>query len=168
MKAVDKAYYVKLPKGDKAQTKAKLKLMWSLAKDGSENPIVIKKAREIIADLPSKNFRAEFERIFDWVSENIRYTKDIDGRELFHTPELLLDWKQGDCDDHAILIAALLISIGHPVQFKAVKDRSNGNLYVHVFAETKVGNRWIALDTTEPEQGIGFIHPMAFSPLRFP
>jgi len=168
MKTPDKIYRVYLPLGDRSQTLHKLKVMWLLAKDGIENPEVLKTSREIVANIPSKNYRAEFEAVYDWACENLRYTQDPTGREMFHTPDIMLDWKQGDCDDHSILIASLLMCLNHPVRFKAVKEKGGDGTYAHVFPETKSGRQWVAMDSTMPEYDIGFIAPSAYSALRYP
>ncbi len=42
----------------------------------------------------------------------------------------------------------LLESIGHPTRFVAVGFRPHN--YSHVYLETKIGNTWLGLETTEP------------------
>lgn len=69
--------------------------------------------------------------------------------ETVHTPEAMLQIKQGDCDDMSILIAALLLSIGIKCQFVAL-DQGKG--FVHVWTAAKIGAKWIHMDATEPYQ----------------
>jgi transglutaminase-like putative cysteine protease len=56
----------------------------------------------------------------------------------------------GDCDDKAILLAALLSSIGHRVRFIGVATVPN--MYNHVWLQCLLQGRWIDLEPTEPVQ----------------
>jgi transglutaminase-like putative cysteine protease len=56
--------------------------------------------------------------------------------------------RAGDCDDKSVLLAALLESIGHPTRFVAIGFQPDD--FEHVFVETKIADRWISLETTEP------------------
>jgi predicted transglutaminase-like cysteine proteinase len=106
-------------------------------------------ARELCAGLAQKDFVGEARRIFDFVKMKIRYLKDIDGIETLHAPEWMLNIRQGDCDDKAILAAALLLSIGHsPVRFIAVAF--SPDRFSHVWLQDYLGNKWVDLETTEP------------------
>jgi transglutaminase-like putative cysteine protease len=73
--------------------------------------------------------------------------------ELIISPRLMLANIEdsgriyGDCDDAAVLVAALLYGIGIPVRFKAINQAADGS-YQHVFAEYNLGGGWMALDTT--------------------
>ena len=158
---------VPLSTNNRTATLETLKLMWKLAKDGKTSALVFQSARQIINNVPNKAFAQEVEAIYWWVAENIRYTLDVHEVETLQLPEWTIKIGHGDCDDHAILLAALLQTVGHPVRFKAVKAQGNGPNYCHVFTETKIGNRWIALDTTLPEKGIGYIDSSAHTPLIF-
>lgn len=91
-----------------------------------------------------------------WVQHNIRYIQDPQSVELVQTPQKTLQWRAGDCDDQAVLIAALLDSIGHPVQFMAMGFR--GGPLAHVLTRTKIGTQWVAVETIRPV-GLGFLPP---------
>lgn len=158
---------VPLSNNNRRATLQTLKLMWGLAKEGKTNTDIYTKSREIMIGLPNKAFKQEVIAIYDWVVNNIRYTQDVREVETLQTPDWTLKMRQGDCDDHAILLAALLQSVGHPVRFVAVKCEGAGPYYVHVFTQTKIGNSWLALDTTMPDEGIGFVDSRAHSPIFF-
>lgn len=104
-------------------------------------------ALSIVSRVPGKNWAREAFAVQDWVKQNIRYTKDVHGVETLQTPVQTLRLRQGDCDDQSSLVASLLAAIGHPTRFVAVGF--SGTRYDHVFAETKIGNKWLALETTE-------------------
>lgn len=104
-------------------------------------------ALRIVSTLPNKAYAKEARLIQKWVRENIRYVRDVNGIETIQTPEATLEIGQGDCDDQAILVAALLESIGHPTRFRAIAAGTNS--FNHVFTETKVGSKWLSVETTE-------------------
>jgi len=50
--------------------------------------------------------------IYDWISENIAYVSDPNSMESVYHPSETLKSGAGDCDDHAVLLASMLESIG--------------------------------------------------------
>ena len=101
------------------------------------------------AGLQQKDFIGEARRVHAFVRDQIRYVRDTDGIELLHDPATLLALGAGDCDDKAILAAALLGSIGHaPLRFVAVAFQPE--CYSHVWLQDFIGGRWVDLETTEP------------------
>jgi len=106
-------------------------------------------ALSIIQDVPgTKNFPAQVARIQHYVRNNIQYVRDITSVETVQTPERTVQNKAGDCDDQSLLVATLLETIGHPTRFVAIKTKLLGP-FVHVFTETRIGRRWVAVETTE-------------------
>lgn len=95
-----------------------------------------------------KNFADQVRAVHNYVQSNIQYVKDVNGVETLATPIKTLEFRKGDCDDQATLLAALLEAIGHKTRFVAIRMKPFGP-FVHVFTETKIGNRWIPLETTE-------------------
>ncbi len=132
-----------------------LRIMSRLVKEGKKNISVRLLAGQLTRNLPQKHWSGEVNTIFDFVQNNIRYVRDINGVETLHTPETILSLGYGDCDDKSVLLASLLESIGHPTRFKAIALSQDN--YCHVYVETKIGDKWIPLDTTEP-------HSMGWEP----
>jgi len=164
----DKAQLIALSANNRTATLQTLKLMWGLTNEGRLHNDIRHLALQIVADLPSKAYKLETEAIYNWVANNIRYTLDIDGIETLQTPDWTLKLRQGDCDDHAILVASLLRAIGHKVKFVAIKDKTSGSKnYCHVYAITKIGPHWVSVDTTEAEHGMGYIDPRSYEPIFF-
>lgn len=64
-----------------------------------------------------------------------------------HTTNALLNNRYGDCDDKAILMAALLLSIGHAPRF--VAGAFDSVKYSHVWLQDKIKGRWLDMETTE-------------------
>lgn len=118
---------------------------------GARNPLIRERANIETRYLKQKDWRGQIEKIFEFVRDKIRYQRDIHGVETLHFPEIILEQGQGDCDDKVILLGALLKSIGYPVKLIAVNfEHRPEHVYTHVFLEVKLGNRWIALDASEP------------------
>ncbi len=97
--------------------------------------------------LAPKDFAGEARRLFNFVRDEIRYIRDIDGVETLHTADWVLRLRAGDCDDKAILLAALLLSIGHTPRFKAVAFDPGD--YSHVWTQDFLGGRWVDMEPTE-------------------
>lgn len=141
-----------IPNGESG-TRATLKAMGEIVNQYKKVRAVRELALRIIQDVPAKRWRLEVQAIFDFVKSNIRYTKDVRGVETLHSPIQLLRLKQGDCDDMSILAASLLESIGHPTRFCAVGI--NGSNFCHVFAQTKIGGKWVTLECTKEDYSLG-------------
>lgn len=124
-----------------------LYFMRKIVKASRSNPVVIQTARGLVSGIQEKNWKAEINSVFNFVRDCIRYTLDPNEVETLTTPEMLLEIRQGDCDDKSMLLAALLQAIGHPTRFRAIGFRPQA--LEHVYVETKVGEEWIALDSTE-------------------
>lgn len=129
--------------------RATLRIMSQVTKKYKAAPAVRELALKLTKDLPQKKWLLEAARIHEFARDRIRYVKDIRGIETIQTPVQTLRIGQGDCDDKSTLIASLLESLGHPTRFLAV-GFSGPNSYSHVFPETKIGGKWVALEATEP------------------
>lgn len=122
---------------------------------------VLGAAWEIIGhDAPPGTVLARVERVFRFVSTRLRYTYDPPGLEWFKTPAAalreisLVGTFAGDCDDAAVLLAALLRGVGVPTRFVVMSQRADGDLH-HIYVEAAVGGRWLALDPIVPATAIG-------------
>jgi hypothetical protein len=84
--------------------------------------------------------------IFYWVRSKIQYVNDPIGIETVQSPEITLQIRAGDCDDHATLVAAMAMSIGIPTRFVVIgPDPEN---FGHVYTELKIDGSWLPADTT--------------------
>jgi len=137
-----------IPNGKKG-TLATLKIMRQVTRRYKSSLTIRVLAQKLTRQLPQKNFTAEVRMIHQFVRDKIRYVKDIRGVETIQTPIQTLKLGSGDCDDKAILSASLLESIGHPTRFVACGFLIKGS-YSHVFAQTKIGDKWISVECTEP------------------
>lgn len=86
-----------------------------------------------------------------FVRQKMKYLADPDGGEYVQSPEVLLrqidrnGHAYGDCDDHVVLLGAMLTSIGIPVRVAAVK-LGRTELFNHVVLEWRRGDKWIVAD----------------------
>lgn len=134
-------------------TRATLKLMADISKRYKKNPTIFELSRCIVRNVPNKQWLMEAGAILKWVQRHIRYTMDIQGVETLQTPVQTLRLGQGDCDDHSMLIASLLMAINRPARFVAVGRMPNS--FEHVFTQTKVGDKWVTLESTEENWPLG-------------
>jgi predicted transglutaminase-like cysteine proteinase len=136
--------------------KATLALMVKLALQAKRDFRIRSQALQIVGGLSSKDWMGEVTAIQQYVRDDIRYVRDINDIETLSTPIQTIQQRQGDCDDKALLAAALLETVGHPARFVAV-GKTPGR-FEHVLVETRIGNKWIPVETTEPVQ-VGWYPP---------
>ena len=141
--------------------------MKSLARQRSGHPLVQQLARNILLNynVESQNYIDEALAIGDYVKRKVRYVRDPDDIEQLQDPLTMIDQlkrgvAQGDCDDIATLIATLLLSVGHRPEYRAVRYRSYGGPYNHIYVIVRERNwkgpvRRIVLDGILKRDPIG-------------
>lgn len=105
-------------------------------------------------NVPARNWKLEAVAVFEWVRNNIRYTRDPTNIELFQRPRRTVELKTGDCDDFSILICSLLGSIGHVCMLRVIGITANDQPeHIYPLDMIPPGNptEYIALDATRPE-----------------
>lgn len=118
--------------------------------EGIQSPNVRKLAEEAITGKEN-----HIVAVFDFVKETFPYVPDPADRELFiHPNRIAEDYFAGrtrgfDCDDHALLNAAMLGSIGYKTRL-ALLDTDFDYQLDHAVAEvySEVLQNWFILDTT--------------------
>jgi hypothetical protein len=141
---------MKIPSGF-AGTQETASRMSTLIREGAKDFYVRQKAIDILlaAGVPPKDYLGEVRALFEWVRDNVRYTKDPFRVEVLHSARKLAELRAGDCDDKAILLGAMLESIGHPVRLVLTgPDPQRPRLFSHVYIEVSHRGRWIPLDAT--------------------
>lgn len=97
--------------------------------------------------------RCRMIRLLGFVKNVVPYEKDVAGVETLHTPTDQLERIRhygnagGDCDDAAMLLAALLMSLGIQVRLVALSVRPDRVLH-HVAVEARDGRSgwWVYVD----------------------
>lgn len=136
---------------------ATLRKMRSIVNVSIATPIVVEQAHSIIRGLRARDQYNISLAIRFWLAQNFRFVSDPIGVELVRTPEYMLNqfhtsgYVSGDCDDAAVLGAALAKSVGVQSIFVAIGFQAFGPLS-HVFTILKPlnFNKRISLDVTKP------------------
>lgn len=135
---------------------ATLHKMRSVANDAIQMPIVVETAHTIIRGQRARDFQNMALAVRYFLAQNFRFVPDPIGVELVRTPEYMIrqyhtfGYISGDCDDVAVLGAALGKAVGVPAKFVAIGFRTFGSL-VHVFTLLlPSGSPIVSLDVTKP------------------
>jgi hypothetical protein len=107
----------------------------------SDQPAVIDRLKEIAG--AQKDPVALSRKLLNWVYRR------VEKRPVMSVPSALqvLETMQGDCNEHAALLAALLRAAGIPARICAGLVFRQGAFYYHAWNEAYLG-RWVTLDAT--------------------
>ena len=107
----------------------------------------------------------------DYVKRKVRYVKDPSNIEYLQDPvdlikQIQAGTAQGDCDDQALLTAALLLSVGHDPKFRAVRYETVVGNYNHIYVVVYERNPYkeiqrVVLDCILKDKQIGTEVPHA-------
>lgn len=132
-----------------------LKRMADAVRRDVETPEVLEGAAAIVADVSGRDSFAQVARIADWVRAHTAFLRDPRPIEVLRGPVYMLEdiardgVAQGDCDDVAMLAAALAQAIGIPARFIAEGYVPGGPL-AHVYTVLQTPAGWLAIDTQRP------------------
>ena len=121
------------------------------------DPTVITTAKDVVAYVPPGDFEGQAMAIGSWLAEHFQFVRDPLGVELLHEPRYMLQvidrraFFSGDCDDAAVLGAALAKAVGLRARFRAIGFR-RGGLLSHVIADVWTPRGWVQYDVTRPAQ----------------
>lgn len=139
--------------------------MASLANRALTVPLVVETANGIAATVAARDYAGIAQNIRAWLQRHFRFVRDPLGVELLRDPEYQLrQWMAqgfitGDCDDVAVLGAALGKAVGIGARFVAVGFTPGGPL-LHVYTvltgrvDGGIGSlgAGVNLDVTRPAQ----------------
>lgn len=151
-----------------------VRIMAGVARSRAGDPRVRQLALAILLDrnVGSHNFLDEDCAIAEFVQKNVRYVRDPNGIEQLHDPVYMIDHiragdAQGDCDDQALLLASLLLSIGAQPYFVIVRYNRTSGSFNHIYTCVYDKN-WtdrqksrLVMDTIVKTEPIGFEVPYA-------
>lgn len=148
---------IPLPDGDRGIA-VTIDWMNKAARDGARDPQIRQLALQIAQGVGNKDSTGELNAVYAWVKQTIRFRGEWD--ETVQAPEVTLKFGAGDCDDHSVLMCALLGSIGYRCRFKTVAVRGEQQ-FTHVYAEAldPATGQWTALDTTVQQAYPGWEPP---------
>lgn len=132
-----------------------IRFLSRLGKGYGVNTCVVAFARCLMQGVVTNDARKEqLDTIAGWVLSNVVYQADPRGIEYVRSPvQMLKEWYKtgrayGDCDDHTLLVNALLIALGIPARPVAViLPGSVDQTFNHVISQVNIGQGWIDLDT---------------------
>lgn len=122
--------------------------------------IVRRAAHEAIRRYPDRD---PLEAVFEWVRRRLALVDDADlARHLRGVPDaanaeilirpadiLRMPQPQGDCDDYAMLTAAMLRALGVPASFRTVAaDGPDSDHFSHVYPVAHWGGKEVAIDAS--------------------
>lgn len=145
-----------------------VEMMRRVARERAGHPTVRSLALNILnqARIDSHQYIDEAKAIGAFVQSHVKYVRDAAGYEQLHDPLLMIEKIQlgearGDCDDMALLIATLLLSVGHYPLFRIVKYRGILGPYNHIYVVDYERNGYgkrerIVLDAIIKDQPMGY------------
>jgi len=125
---------------------------------GKKDPTVHELAAQIIQQCRVRAFdwMGEARAIYNWVLRNIRFTRDVYGKETLHAAAEILRLRIGDCDDFTILLCSLLGTIGHKTRIVTIAGHpQDPTQFSHVFPEVLIGDKWITVDAARRSPAFG-------------
>jgi len=152
-------FVLPLPSGD-AGIRATVSYMQSFARAASLDPVVRQTSVSIIE---AKNPEWSQARALSWwMAGRTTFLPDPTYGEALHDPRWVLDKilttgrASVDCDDVAMLAAAMGLSIGLRARFVVVAFNSPQSPYSHIWTELGDPRRggWLPVDPTRPAQGL--------------
>lgn len=155
-----------LPPGD-AGSLWTLAMMRRFAQEGAKMVPVRETAVNILrsAGVAPHDIRGQVGAIFRWVRDRIYFVNDPPGEQVIQGVPYTLEHRFGNCTQRAILLAALLGSIGIPTTFRAIgADPRFPSSFSHVYVAALVGKERIPLDPTYSDNTMGWQYP---EPTRF-
>ncbi len=104
-----------------------------------------------------RDWSGEIQGAFDYVRENVRYTRDIEGVELFQRADRSLELGIGDCDDMTILLGSILGNIGFPLLVRVISTGLPTFHHVYLVAGKPPHDpkEWVPLDASQ-DKGPGW------------
>lgn len=103
------------------------------------------------SDLSELNIKHTFTRLYDFVKSHVKFIPDIAGKvESLKSPRRTLSDGYGDCDDHAILNAAILAVLGFEPKIVLMRyDNARPN-FDHIYTVCYVNGERFVFDTGIP------------------
>ena len=154
--------------GGEAGVRRTAQIMYRLAVEGSRRFPVWRLTRSLIARSAPYADLEELEPLFEFVRDDVRYTRDPLGAETVQSPEFTMQARHGDCDDKATLLGAFCLSAGHPMRYVlAATNPGRPRVLSHVYVEADTRFGVVAMDPAVPWARLGW-SPPATRKVRIP
>ena len=121
---------------------------------GKRDQVIRRIAAKVLQGVPPRRWDKSAVALFEWTRNNVRYTLDPVGVELFQKASTSVDIGIGDCDDQAIVLGSLLGCVGIPVMFRVISMKGSDKFeHVYILAGLPPNKpaKWLPLDPSRPE-----------------
>lgn len=109
-------------------------------------------------------YTAKATKIFNWVRDNLAYSFYYNTK---YGAVKTLQYKKGNCVDHAHLVNALMRAVGIKSRYVHVNAKfTSGNTYGHVFSEVYINGKWVKADATSSSNSFGVIKSWTLSKFK--
>jgi len=140
-----------------------VRLMRQQARQSAIDPLVRETAARAVFGVPGNDGTMQARILRDWIASRTVFLADPLYTEALHQPAAMVAriLRRGviqlDCDDVALLTAALGLSIGLRARYIIVGFRSPAAPFQHVWCDLSgVGREaWVTVDPTRPSQPLG-------------
>ena len=158
-----------------------LTILVGLVQKSVDNPLVVSAARKIVQSCRAKDDQCELVAIYEAVKNGTSAVRGLKHGLRYVSDPIQTDWFQGadrilkqceagicagDCDEAAVLTAALAAAIGFPVGLR-IWGHAGRSDYEHIYSCAgfpKLGaprdpRQWLAMDTTVEAAYVGWDPP---------
>jgi len=157
-----RGFLSQIPDGD-AGAYATAQAMRELSRRAAVDPLIRQAAAGAVRDVPYDLGNHHAELIRRWIEPRVYFLADPTYAEALHAPEwsirqILTRGTVGlDCDDVAMLAAAMGLSVGLRARFVMVGFSSPTAPFRHIWTELAAIHRprWVPVDPTRSVQGLG-------------
>src|SRR5271155_2837022 len=158
-------YRAPLLAGDQG-TQQTIELMRHLIDEALADQNFVNLAVRIVKTVPAYHDLGEAEELYNWVKQNICFTKDPVTKEKLYSPQDLLKIRAGDCDDISMLLGAFLLALGYPARLITLAaNPSQPTEFSHVYIEAEVppgSGQWLPMDAARADAQFGVAPPTYF------
>lgn len=140
-----------IPQGDRGSY-ATLRTMKRIVGEAMRDVPVLDAAKDLIRLSGGTNRLAQAQAIQEWMTDHVNFCRDPYGIETIHTPLFMLSRirEQGmfeaDCDDYAVLSAALAKAVGMRTKFVVLGFFGKKVPYAHVYTMAQTEEGWMPFD----------------------
>jgi transglutaminase-like putative cysteine protease len=117
----------------------------------SDDPAVVARARAIVGAATAPREKAR--RVLDWVAANVEREPSL----TIPSARDVLRARRGDCNEHAVLVAALLRAAGLPARIVAGIAYADDGFYYHAWNEVWLDG-WVSADAVFEQMPVDATH----------
>jgi len=117
----------------------------------SDDPAIVARARAIVGAATTAHDKVR--RVLDWVAKNVEQEPSL----TIPSARDVLRMRRGDCNEHAVLVAALLRAAGVPARIVAGLAYAGDGFYFHAWNEVWLDG-WVSADAVFEQMPVDATH----------